>query len=198
MIAATVRVRRMRLALGYAAPAILAAMMPVPAAAQAGTVSFGCSAPLTQAGNVQVKQPGPTYRVRGRLQISQLEPVTDPFQSERPSADVKVIGDDSRNVIVLYVLPRPAADGAATAADIVVRTVMPHGRGDERPLGMLSRSEGAGWDELTFDIEAGTERIVVTANGRRQEFAMRIGPNATIEMACLGGVFSFYPVDWGR
>lgn len=183
----------MRRWIGFVA---LAATMP--AAALAGPVNYFCTSPLSQAGNVQVDQAGPTYRVRGRLRISELERPAHPSQSDRPGADVKVIGNDSSNVIMLYVLTRPAADGAAQVADIAARTIMPQGGGDERPLGTISYREGPGWDELPFDIEVQADRAIVTAGGRREEFATRIGPNATIEMTCLGGHFAFQDVDWGN
>jgi len=174
--------------------AALAAVMP--GAALAGPVSYACTAPITQGGNVQEDQAGPTYRVRGRMRMSELAPVTDPFQSERPSANVKVASNDGHTVIMLYVLPRPAADGAALVADIVARAILPGGGGGERPIGTLSRGEG-GWEELVFDIEVQADRAIIIAGGRREEFAMRIGPDATIELACVGGNFLFQGVDWG-
>ena len=175
----------------------LPAMAPGTATAQAGPVNYHCQAPLAQAGNVQVDQAGPTYRVRGRLRIGELERPTDPSRSDRPGADVKIIGNDSSNVIMLYVLTRPATDGAAQVADIAARAILPHGGGGERPMGTISHGEG-GWDELPFDIDVQADRVIVTAGSRREEFAMRIGPSGTIEMSCLGGGFAFQGVDWGN
>ena len=188
----------------HGAYAIAAGLLLVPGAAEAAPFSFFCAAPLAHRSQMMQVQPGPTYRVRGRVGPVQLEDIPDPslplrmeghdIPSNTRSADVMFMNFETGNMVLLTVTPRYPGNESEAVADVQVQTGV-DGVDSIRQLTTLG-SRGFMWDDLTFDIEVREDRVIVEAGGRREEFAVTIGRGAMVVFSCIGGSFDFEALDW--
>lgn len=180
--------------------AVAAGLLLAPGAAAAAPFTFFCVAPLAHSSELMQVQPGPAYRVRGRIGPVQLERIPDPSlpvpieAHTQRYAGVMIINFETGKSVWLTVTPRYPGDESEAIADVQVQT----GADDEHSIRQLTTlgSRGFIWDDLPFDIEVRPDRVIVEAGGRREEFAVAIGPGATIYLSCLGGSFDFESVAW--
>jgi len=187
--------------------AIAAGLIALAAAPSAAApFSFACSAPLGRHSELMRVQPGPAYRVRGRIGPVELEEVPDPalplrmegnhIPSHARSADVTIMSaGDTANSLTLAVVPRWPGNEADAVAEVTVQVMVDNAVRDEHVLTTIG-SRGHIWDDVAFDIQVGEDRVTVEAGGRREEIALTLGRGATLYVACVGGSFDFDDLDW--
>jgi hypothetical protein len=180
--------------------AIAAGLLLAPGMAAAAPFAYFCAAPLSHSSQMMQVQPGPTYRVRGRIGPVELERIPDPSlpvpieAHTQRYADVMIMNFETGRSVWLTVTPRYPGTEPESVADVEVQTGIDDQHGSHQLTTLGSR--GFLWDELPFDIEVRADRVIVTAGAAREEYAITVGPGATIYLSCIGGSFDFQGVEW--
>jgi len=182
--------------------ALVLALVP---ATTAAPLDFRCTAPLGDYGQMRQILAGPGYRVSGELHPVRLEEIPDPalpvriegghIPSHARSADVTIDSEaEPGRYVALRITPRYGLEGGQRVADVYVQF-----RSDEedqrRALGTI-RTRGFLWEDLPFVIEAQADRVTIRAGVWRAEVPVALGPGAALDLACIGGSFTFSDLVW--
>jgi hypothetical protein len=185
--------------------AVAGVLLATAGAAQAAPFDFDCVSTLVHSGQLRQVQLGPSYRVRGRIGPVELEDVPDPalpvlmvgndIPNHRRTAMVTIMSAMDHSSVTLAVLPIWPGNEADSIAEVAVQFVI-DGVATERTMTTIRR-RGYMWGDVPFEIDVRPDRVIVEADGRREEFTLTLGPGAMTELICAGGSFAFEDIDWG-
>jgi hypothetical protein len=164
------------------AAAAAAAMAAGGSIAEAAPVLFDCDAGSGTYSNIDIPQPGPNYRIVGRLSVSELRFDKDWY----PVANARLLAADKKSAVGIRVRRLPGN----YPIELVLQTWI-GGKERNRVLARLRKGEAA-----PFSIETTGGVTRVEAGGQSLVVEPVIGANAKIQIACSTGQFSFEDLDW--
>lgn len=157
--------------------AILASAVPS-APASSALLSYDCDTPSGRFSELTQVQPGPSYRIAGRVAAHELRP-----DKRWPSvAAIRVESADEQVRIMIEVTAESGADGPLALS---LRTI----DGLENEVRLLG--EAPVGDALAFSLVVADGKARIEIGGRRGEAPADVGPSATVGVGCSTGSFRF-------
>ena len=173
---------------------VSATAIPVP---EVPNIDYFCAAPLGAYSQVRIHRGGISYRISGRLQPVQLEPVLDtskpiPFDgvnipSTYRAASVEIMDDETNAQVGIHLVPHNRQpDDSAIISDLVVTTWID---GDQRRYNMGMNSSTDYTDAVPFEIVTDGEIVEIQMGGKRLRLDVPLSPKTVVELVCIGGDF---------
>jgi hypothetical protein len=161
----------------------LAACSPAAPPVSAPPLAWDCNTPAGRLSELEQVQPGPAYRISGRIRADDL---TDDGRWE-PAANIFVESADEQDRVMLQLI----APERRSPLRIVLRTH--HGEKQEvRTLGTIALGEEAAF---TLTVERGRARAEIGTI--KAEAAADVGEAARVGVACATGSFRFDELRFG-
>jgi hypothetical protein len=146
-------------------------------------LSYDCDTPPGRLSELEQVQPGPAYRISGRIRPDDLRP----DKRWEPAGNVFVESADEQDRVMLQLV----APEREPPLSIVLRSH--HGeKNDLRTLGQIGLGE-----EVPFTLTIAGGRAKIGIGDIKTEIAVDLGKDARVGVGCSAGTFRFEALEFG-